>query len=125
MKILKELRRLNNMTQDELAEKLSVSRSAVSMWEIEASKPDSENVRRLADIFNITIDYLLGRTGDPSPPEEPVKTEQTAFKDYCAAAGLSPESEQDLRKHVELLKIRDMQKRNIEVSGELSIKEWT
>jgi len=67
VKILKELRRKNHMTQEKLSDLLGVGRSTVSMWEIDASEPDGEMVRSIAEIFNITTDYLLGRTDDPSP----------------------------------------------------------
>jgi len=65
MKIIKELRRRSNVTQDKLAEILGVGRSTVSMWEIDASQPDQELINKLADYFNVTTDYLLGRANTP------------------------------------------------------------
>lgn len=67
MKVLKELRRTKKITQDKLADILRVSRSTISMWEIDASEPDTETVRRIADFFDVSTDYLLGRTDDPNP----------------------------------------------------------
>lgn len=70
MRILKELRRNKKITQDKLATDLGVSRSTISMWEIDASEPDGEMTRRIANYFDTTTDYLLGRTDDLVPSEQ-------------------------------------------------------
>ena len=68
MEIIRDLRKKNKLTQRKLADKLSISRSAVSMWEIGASQPDPAQIVRLADIFGISADYLLGRIGEKDAP---------------------------------------------------------
>ena len=57
--ILKNLRRQNDMTQEELAEILGLTPQAVSRWENDAAIPDTATVRRLAYLFGVTTDYLL------------------------------------------------------------------
>lgn len=64
---LKILRRQHGLTQEQLAEKLGVSRQALSKWESDASVPDTENIIRLAHLFDITTDHLL-LDAPPSPP---------------------------------------------------------
>lgn len=59
---LKELREEKELTQEELGKLLSVSRQAVSSYESEDAEPSLNNLVRLADIFDISLDYLLGRT---------------------------------------------------------------
>lgn len=59
---LKELRTKNKISQQRLADLLGVSRSTVSMWEIELSEPDNQSLLKLAEILNTTTDYLLGKT---------------------------------------------------------------
>ena len=54
-----EERKKNGWSQEEMAEKLSVSRQAVSKWESAQSTPDLQKVLRLAEIFGVSIDYLL------------------------------------------------------------------
>ena len=49
------------LTQDQLAEKLGLTAQAVSKWENDLSCPDISILPKLADIFNITTDELLGR----------------------------------------------------------------
>lgn len=56
---IQKLRLDNNLTQEELAEKLSVSRQSVSKWELGQSIPDLEIVIMLSKLFNLTTDELL------------------------------------------------------------------
>ena len=62
MEKIKELRGLNNMTQEDLALKLGVARTAVSMWETGESKPRLETLIQLSKIFNCSVDELLTKT---------------------------------------------------------------
>ena len=57
-KILK-LRKTQGMSQDDLAEKLNVSRQAISRWEMGTAQPDTPNVLQLSKLFGVTTDYLL------------------------------------------------------------------
>ncbi|MBQ7968806.1 MAG: helix-turn-helix transcriptional regulator [Clostridia bacterium] len=58
-KNITELRILNNMTQVELAEKLNYSDKTISKWERAESSPDISVLVELADIFGVTLDYLV------------------------------------------------------------------
>lgn len=60
--ILKSLRLAKNLTQDELAKQLRISRSAIGMYESGAREPDFDTLELIADFFNVDIDYLMGRT---------------------------------------------------------------
>ncbi len=62
-KTIKHLRRERNMTQEALAEKLNISVSAVSQWEMEKTMPDISLLPLLAAIFDVTTDELLGLAG--------------------------------------------------------------
>ncbi len=57
-KIILQRKKLQ-MTQEELAEKMNVSRQAVSKWESAQAVPDLERILRLAELFGVTTDYLL------------------------------------------------------------------
>jgi transcriptional regulator with XRE-family HTH domain len=63
-KHLVELRKKHNLTQNDLAKSLSVSRGAISMWEINQRTPDLETLKNIADLFDVSIDWLLGRTNN-------------------------------------------------------------
>lgn len=53
------LRKKNGWSQEELAEKMNVSRQAVSKWESAQTVPDLEKILMLGDLFGVTTDYLL------------------------------------------------------------------
>ena len=56
---IKDLRKKKNMTQDELAEKLNVTRQAVSNWENGKSQPDIETLTKLAEIFDVSMERII------------------------------------------------------------------
>ena len=56
---LVKLRKTNGWSQEDLAEKLNVSRQAISRWESGTSQPDASNVLNLSKLFGVTADYLL------------------------------------------------------------------
>ena len=65
---LQTLRRERGLSQEALAEQLRVSRQAVSKWELDAARPDIDNVLALAALFEVSTDYLL--LDQPPAPAE-------------------------------------------------------
>ena len=63
MNRIRELRQRHKMTQDELAGHMGLTGPSVAKWELGKSNPTAENLKRLADIFDCSIDYILGREG--------------------------------------------------------------
>lgn len=60
-KRLKKIRKKNNLTQQGLAQLLSVSPQAISWWEQGRRFPTGKMLIKIADYFNVSIDYLVGR----------------------------------------------------------------
>ncbi len=58
--ILRNLREQNNLTQEQMAERLNVSRQAVSRWETGETQPNTEMLKTLSKEFNVSINTLLG-----------------------------------------------------------------
>lgn len=56
---LKEARKGSGLSQEQLAEKLCVSRSAVAKWETDKGMPDVNNLKVIAQLLNVSVDYLL------------------------------------------------------------------
>ncbi len=80
-------RKKKGLSQEALAEQLGVSRQAVSKWELGESEPDAGKLRRLADLFQVSVDWLLSE-------EDPVEEGPQQVKPGTAAkeAPLSPEA---------------------------------
>ncbi len=57
----------NRMTQRELAEILGIPPSILSDWKSGRVKPSIEHMKALSQHFNVSIDYLVGKTSDPAP----------------------------------------------------------
>ena len=58
---IRELRKERQLTQDELAGRLNLTKQAVSQWERGIREPGFETLEMIADFFNVDTDYLIGR----------------------------------------------------------------
>ncbi len=87
---IKSLRIQNGMNQVEFAKKISVTKQCVSNWENDNVLPSIEMLVKLADFFNVSTDYLLGRTSEES----------------VSLDGLSSESQAHIRLLINDLKIK-------------------
>ncbi|MEY2239413.1 helix-turn-helix domain-containing protein [Bacillus altitudinis] len=59
------LRKKAGLTQEELAKKLNVTRSALSQYELGTREPNYDLLLKIADFFEVTVDYLIGRSDNP------------------------------------------------------------
>ena len=84
-KRLRQLREENDLLQKELALKLNISQQTISLYESNRREPDYEMLKRIADFFNVSTDFLLG--------ESDIKNPYTNDKDE-----LTPEEKELLKK---------------------------
>lgn len=63
---LKELRKKANLTQVEVAEKLEISQPAYASWERGVKKPTQDNLVKIAQVLNASVDYLVGNSEEKS-----------------------------------------------------------
>ena len=115
--------RADNMTQKELAEILNITQQAVGKWEKDINEPDSKTIVMLCEILNCSLEFLHGRTDDPTPVrdvnsdidaerdfdaelEELLKDEEglVAFKDF---ASMDDQSKKEI---IEFIKFKKMQR---------------
>ncbi|MFD2372099.1 helix-turn-helix domain-containing protein [Brevibacillus sp. GCM10020057] len=75
---LRTARKANGLTQEELAERICTTKGTISNYENNHSTPPNDMLRQLADILNVTTDWLLGRTDTATP--------------YTAAASSAPDN---------------------------------
>lgn len=93
-----ELRKQNGLSQQDLADRLGVSRQAISRWETGAVQPLADSVKSLAQVFQVSTDYLLNDdlddptplpTAQPVPPQEEPKSARKHRKWLLALAALA------------------------------------
>lgn len=65
---LREIRNEHNLTQKDLAKMFKVSESAIGMYERDEREPSFKFTNEVADRFEVSVDYLLGRMDKPTPP---------------------------------------------------------
>lgn len=90
---LKELREKNGYTQESLANKLNTSRSRIANYEQGKREPDFEMQEAIADLFNVTIDYLFGRNESVPKDSYDDETVRRAMEYYKRISQLSPEKQ--------------------------------
>jgi len=76
---IQQLRKARGMSQEEMGERVGVSRQAVSKWESGQSVPDVEHIVALAELFGVTTDYLLTGTGGAANVNVPQKVDMRIF----------------------------------------------
>lgn len=76
--ILRNLRKANHITQRHLANELFVDCSTVTKWETGKAIPSSETLNKIANIFGVSVDYLLGR--EAGNKEKPVASDELSNK---------------------------------------------
>ncbi len=81
-KRLKKLRTDKKLTQAELGKIINVTKVSISGYESGGRTPDTDNLKRLADYFGVTSDYLLGRSDDPELTEKDEKDVAKRWKQF-------------------------------------------
>ncbi|MGM0214692.1 helix-turn-helix transcriptional regulator [Enterococcus sp. AZ109] len=104
-KNIKDERLKKNLTQQELADQLNISRQTISKWELDKSYPDLELLVKMSQLFQVSVDYLLGIEGatekekrtlldyifqtNPEGIYEPSQKELSRMKKVCIVAYVS------------------------------------
>ena len=108
---LKEIRKNEGLSQEQLAGKIGVSRQAITKWETGKGLPDVENMVIIAEIFKTTLDDLLNDSNARQKQDTPVYTSETIYDIDCekhfdvnigAAATIILSSEADEKLHIKL-----------------------
>ena len=91
---LKYLRKLKGITQTQFAAEFNISAGTIAMWETGKRMPDSETLKKIAQYFNVSIDYLLDNEKSPSNDVEELPEELVIL--ICNAKNLTPEQRKQL-----------------------------
>ncbi|HHU85920.1 MAG: helix-turn-helix domain-containing protein [Pelotomaculaceae bacterium] len=81
---LKKAREAKNLTQVQVRALTNINNKTLSGYEKGVSEPDIDTLKTLANLYETSIDYLVGNTDDPSPPQP--KLEKPSFEEYVLAA---------------------------------------
>lgn len=91
----------DNMTQEELAERLGVSRQTVSKWELDAAYPEMDKLLILCDLFSCSLDQLIRENMNIiNEAYSNIRIEEVEGFRYIRYAVISPEPEEDAIAHV-------------------------
>lgn len=93
---IKSCRKRMKISQIKLAEYLSVSQAAITAWEREQRKPDVDMILKMADFFDVSTDYLLGRE-----PSLPTDTDAPPAVERACANAMTPELKAEIEEIVQ------------------------
>ncbi|CCO08855.1 helix-turn-helix domain-containing protein [Desulforamulus hydrothermalis] len=120
---LKALRKANKKTQSDMATLLNITLRQYQLYEAGQSSPPLNNLITLADFFNVSLDYLMGRSDDPSPPQvQPLKGTKRIYDVIARVKDLPDEHIEDITDTLDALvelhlkKLKTKQK--VEIKGD-------
>ena len=106
--IIKKLRKEKDITQEQLASHLNISRSTIAGYETKCHQPDYETLQKIAEFFEVTLDYLVSGNLNPYTRQiEPINETALNHEINCVYRQLSPSSKQELLKYMKLLLLQE------------------
>lgn len=110
---LKELREDKGLSQGKLGKQIGVAQSTVGMWENGTNKPENSKLVALANFFNVSTDYLLGKTNVKNAPADD-ETDEDKIK-FALFGGdaeeITDEMFEDVKRYAQFLKERNKYKK--------------
>lgn len=102
---LKKLRVDNHLTQEELGKKVNLKKSAISKYEKGRVEPSIDVIVKFAEIFNVSVDYLTGKTDNPNKIEIFDSTQKLSIKihDLLIEKGIVTKDEELTEEKIEWL----------------------
>lgn len=107
MEAIKTCRKQHHMSQQALADQLGIARSTVAMWETGASEPDHETILRLAELFGVSTDYLLGHKTLTLPPSD----EDIKFALFGGGGEITDAMYDEVRRFAQMVRLREEQEK--------------
>lgn len=103
---LRTLRKERGLTQVELAQKIGIGNKTISDYEREISSPDIESLNLIANFFNVSTDYLLGKSDDRNTPvSAPTPKEQLEGVKLALFDQVGDLSDDEARQVLDIIKI--------------------
>lgn len=105
MEKLKELRLKRKLTQEKLATILGIARTTYTQYETGASEPDFKMLKKIAEFFDVTTDYLLDNNRSSNELDE------FQFAMYGETQDLTDDQKQDILKFIRFVKSQEQEKK--------------
>ena len=113
---LKELRLEKKINQAELGEIIGISPSTVGMYERDQRFPDKDILSKIADYFEVSVDYLLGRTDERNITKEKPKLDPSIKTIAAHRIGpiedLDDEAIEKINEYIEMMRLMQQQNKN-------------
>lgn len=107
-----DLRKKSGWSQEELAEKLGISRQSVSKWETGESMPDLDKIIRMSELWNVSTDYLL-KESEPSE-SEPSRENEPSWEEVAGEASEEKAYESAYQKREDASRVRTVSREEAE-----------
>jgi len=104
MNNIKKLRKAKKLSQTEFAKLLNIHQTAISQWETGRTNPDMAQAIEIANIFEVSTDYLLGVTNDSIPQSKGAPPEINTEEILEKIRNLSPENQAKAKEYIDMLK---------------------
>lgn len=113
--VLKELRNEKHLTGEELGKALSVTKVAISNWENGNRTPDTDMLKKIANYFDVSLDYLLGNTNERNLKKEKTKLDES-IKTIAAHRvnpyeDISEEGINKINEYIEMIRMMEQNKK--------------
>lgn len=107
---LKELRKSRNITQTDFARSFHISNGTIGNWESGKREPNLETMQKIADYFNVTVDYLIGRSDNHSD-QNPLDRQLEGI-DFALWGEVRDLTDDEKRDIIEFVKFKKSQRSN-------------
>lgn len=101
---LKGLREEKGLSQQAFANKFGISQSTIGMWESGKREPNFTTIQKIAEFFNVSIDYLLCRTDTPKPSSLDEQLSGVDFALWSEAKDMTDSEKQDIINYMKFKK---------------------
>lgn len=92
------------VTPYKVSKETGIGQSTFTRWKKQSILPDGANLAKLADYFNVSADFLMGRTDDPTPPDTDIDPDEVEFALYQEIRDLTDEQKEEILKYARMVK---------------------
>lgn len=107
---LRNLREQSHMTQTDLADKLNLSKANISKYESNLVEPNLQTLSLISELFDVSVDYLLGKTDDPNASDATTDDDDIKFALFKGSEGITDEMYEEVKRFAAFVREREKEK---------------